>query len=516
MPGGDPASSVRAEPSDDPKTTLLISVRRNIWLYPVLANIAVASTFFVGVVAWHPVHFSGLPLAPLLIGTSIAASILFPVASFTARLSARRRLRLSTAWIEEGRSPTAGELDHLAQIPRHIALHGAGYWVSALLWGTPLIYSLGYHFDLLIWSKVVVAWSLIGLSGATLSYLVSERSLRPLRALALSYDVDTSRVPRTMGMLPRLALAWLAAAGMPLTTIAVFLAGTDPAERARSAPMIWYTSSVGLGVGIAITIFAARAIADPIKQVYGALRAVGEGKLDTGLAVDETGELGLLQSGFNQMVAGLRDRERLREIFGHHVGLDVAQRAMDGDVALGGELVEATAMFVDVIASSALAEEREPDQVVHVLNAFFDAVVRCVGAEGGYVSKFEGDGALCVFGAPMPQADHAERALRAARALRLELRAMSENVDAAIGISSGHVVAGNIGAANRYEYTLIGDAVNEASRLTDEAKNRHTRVLASERTLAFCREEAANWGHSGTIHLRGRARPTVAFEPGLI
>ena len=151
-----------------------------------------------------------------------------------------------------------------------------------------------------------------------------------------------------------------------------------------------------------------------------------------------------------------------------------------------------------------------------MLNSFFAGVVRCVGAEGGYVSKFEGDGALCVFGAPIPQDDHAERALRAARALRLELRSLSESIDAAIGISSGHVVAGNIGAANRYEYTIIGDAVNEASRLCDEAKNRHTRVLAGERTLDRCGSEAANWGHSGNIHLRGRARPTVAFEPGLI
>jgi class 3 adenylate cyclase len=78
------------------------------------------------------------------------------------------------------------------------------------------------------------------------------------------------------------------------------------------------------------------------------------------------------------------------------------------------------------------------------------------------------------------------------------------------------VVAGNVGAADRYEYTLIGDSVNEASRLTDEAKNRHTRVLASETTIARCGDEAANWGQSGAIYLRGRARPTIAFEPGLV
>jgi adenylate cyclase len=118
--------------------------------------------------------------------------------------------------------------------------------------------------------------------------------------------------------------------------------------------------------------------------------------------------------GFNRMAHGLRERERLRTLFGHHVGPDVARRAMEAEVALGGEVVEATAMFVDMIASSTLAEQRPPDEVVEILNAYFDAVVRCVGAEGGYVSKFEGDGAMCIFGAPIAHPDHAARALRAA------------------------------------------------------------------------------------------------------
>ena len=189
-------------------------------------------------------------------------------------------------------------------------------------------------------------------------------------------------------------------------------------------------------------------------------------------------------------------------------------RAIASEAAIGGETVEATAMFVDMIASSALAEQRAPDEVLAILNRYFDAVVSCVEAEGGYVNKFEGDGAMCFFGAPIPHADHAERALRAARALHAELR--SESIDAAIGVSSGKVVAGNVGAANRYEYTIIGDAVNEASRLTDEAKYRHTRVLASESTVGRSGAEIRNWGQSGIIPLRGRARPTIAFEPGLI
>jgi adenylate cyclase len=330
--------------------------------------------------------------------------------------------------------------------------------------------------------------------------------------LALSEDVQTNRVPRTMGMLPRLALAWLAAAGLPLTTIALFLAGTNTIERARSAPMIWYTSFVGLAAGIAITIFSARAIADPIRRVYAALREVGEGNLDAGLSVDETGELGLLQSGFNQMVAGLRERDHMRDLFGRHVGVEVARRALADDHGLGGEQRHASTMFVDVIASTRLAQTRTPDEVVAILNAFFDAVVRSVSDEGGLLNKFAGDGAMCVFGAPDEQPDHADRALRAARTLHAKLAAL-EGIDAAIGVSSGEVVAGNVGALDRYEYTVVGDPVNEAARLTEAAKLNACRVLASERTIAAALHEGKNWRAGHVLELRGRPDPTQAFEP---
>src|SRR5205814_4855713 len=119
-----------------------------------------------------------------------------------------------------------------------------------------------------------------------------------------------------------------------------------------------------------------------------------------------------------------------------------------------------------------------PEEVVDLLNRFFATVVRVVDAEGGWVNKFEGDAALAVFGAPTDQPDHAARALRAARRLGAELEPLG--VDAGIGVSSGPVVAGNVGAENRYEDTVIGDPVNEAARLTEVAKRRPSRVAASD------------------------------------
>jgi adenylate cyclase len=241
---------------------------------------------------------------------------------------------------------------------------------------------------------------------------------------------------------------------------------------------------------------------------------VQEGRLDTQMPVDDGGEIGLVQAGFNQMAAGLREREQLRELFGRHVGEEVARQALERGADLGGEQREVSALFVDIVGSTAMAQDRPPADVVDALNTFFDRVVRVVGDEGGWVNKFEGDGALCVFGAPADQPDHAARALRAARRLRAELEGLSESeLDAGIGVSSGTAVAGNVGAAERYEYTVIGDPVNEAARLCDAAKQRPSRVLASKAAVDAAGEEGTHWAPVGELRLRGRREATLAYEP---
>jgi adenylate cyclase len=173
-------------------------------------------------------------------------------------------------------------------------------------------------------------------------------------------------------------------------------------------------------------------------------------------------------------------------------------------------------LFVDIIGSTALAEVLSPDQVVGTLNAFFGAVVRVVSAEGGWVNKFEGDGALCMFGAPAVQPDHAARALRAARTLQRDLRLLGAELpglDAAIGVSSGVLVAGNVGTETRYEYTVIGRPVNEAARLTELAKSRPGRLLAGAGAVTRCGDERESWASVGTVVLRGQSAPGEIFEP---
>lgn len=500
-------------PDDGGATTApdVAQLLKQVWLRSVGANILVASTFFVGLVVWHPVHFEGIPLRRLLIGTGLAAIVVFGIAAVTSRIHIGRRLQRATGWLSDRRRPRTDEIAQLTSLPRVSAVHAGAYWTVAPVWATPYIAWLGYSFGALVWAKVVAAWTLIAVAGTTLSYLVVDRTLRPLRVVALA-DEQTIRAPRTLGLVPRLVIVWIAAAGLPLSTIALFLVGTDPTQRSRSAAAIWYVCLLGLAVGIAITFFVARTITEPLNRVREGLRRVGRGDLEEQVPVDETGELSDLQLGFNQMVRGLREHERIRDLFGRHVGADVARRAMEGDHGLGGEQREATAMFVDVVASTRIAQTHAPDDVVAILNAFFDAVVTAVTDEGGLLNKFAGDGAMCIFGAPLHQPDHAERALRAARTLRDKLAAL-DGVEAAIGISSGVVVAGNVGALDRYEYTVVGDPVNEASRLTEHAKATATKTRASANAIAIANSEAAAWRPAEKVLLRGRITPTETYEP---
>ncbi|MGH2981236.1 MAG: adenylate/guanylate cyclase domain-containing protein, partial [Solirubrobacterales bacterium] len=203
-----------------------------------------------------------------------------------------------------------------------------------------------------------------------------------------------------------------------------------------------------------------------------------------------------------------QERERLRDLFGRHVGHDVASEALEREIELGGEVREVAALFVDLVGSTTIAARRPPAEVVELLNNFFAVVVEATERQGGLVNKFEGDAALCIFGAPTRTDDPAGSALAAAREIRDRAHRLP-GVDVGVGVSAGEAVAGNVGAEQRFEYTVIGDPVNEAARLCELAKETPERLLASEAALerAFA-TEADRWSLGETVTLRGRDEPT--------
>jgi adenylate cyclase len=417
-------------------------------------------------------------------------------------------------WLAEDREPTPEEHRLTLKLAAwSIKGDAIGWLIAGLLFSVlnGLVQS---------WTLAAVVAATIWLGGETtcaLGYLLHERTLRPIIARALAVRPAGSRV--APGVRMRLGMAWLLGTGVPF--VGLFVLGIVGAVGSLDHPQyigtaVIFLASVGTFTGFLATILAAKAIAHPVTAVRIGLERIARGELDVDVPVDDGSEVGQLQAGFNRMAEGLRERERIRDLFGRQVGQEVARAALSEGVRLGGEEREVAALFVDLVGSTSLALALPPTEVVRVLNRFFRVVVEVVEAEGGLVNKFEGDAALCVFGAPVVCQDCAGDALRAARRLAARLSRELPEVDFGIGVSAGEAVAGNVGAEHRFEYTVIGDPVNEAARLAELAKERPERVLGSSAALDRAGEsERRAWSVTEAAVLRGRLAPTQLAHPQL-
>jgi adenylate cyclase len=471
----------------------------------IIARLLVANAIAGAVVTTYLVLAAHLPPGVSRVRNFAVIATIFTLGlvlmSVVAVRLARRLLLPPLSWVDE-RPPTSTEADLVLALPRRIATFQLPFWCVAAL-GTALG-QLANPDPKPLFAFVGVLQG--GFFAAAIGYLLAERLLRPYLAIALEHAAPSAR--SSVGVGPRLLLAWLVGSGIPLIVIVATPLVASDADLPVTVPMV-FLAVAGFISGLLLTGAAARSIGEPLRAVRYGLQRVAAGELTTTVRVDDTGEVGELQRGFNQMVAGLRERERLADLFGRHVGLEVAQRALQEGAALGGETREISALFVDIIGSTTMARERSAPDVVALLNQFFAIVISCIDAEGGWVNKFEGDGALCVFGAPVSQDDHAARALRAARQIARSLH----DIDAGIGVSSGEAVAGNVGAEQRFEYTIIGQPVNEAARLSDAAKTRPSRLVASATAVAASGDEAREWRAAGTLSLRGLAPDFSVCEP---
>ena len=441
-------------------------------------------------------------------GELAAVALYTVICGITSYRRARPEFERMRLWLAEERPPTPDERRQVLRLPVLFARMTLVRWGLAVpLFVLPQL-ALSPSFAL----EVATTITLAGVSTAAAVYLATERLLRPAFALAL----DSSAAPeaRSLGIGPRMLLTWALCSGVPILMIALIPAGREVSNPDELVAPIWFAAAAALGAGFLATKLATQAVASPVRELRRAIDSVTQGDLDVAVPVDDGSEVGRLQAGFNGMVAGLREREQLRDLYGRPVGADVAREALERGTALGGATCEVSALFADVIGSTELAHRESPERVVAQLNEFFAAVVHSVEEHGGLVNKFEGDAALCVFGAPVSQPDHAARALACARDLRTRLRSLDCGLDAAIGVACGTVVAGYVGAETRFEYTVVGDPVNEAARLTELAKGHPERLLASGETVECAgRAEARRWSTDGEVVLRGRRCPTRIAVP---
>ena len=424
---------------------------------------------------------------------------------------ATNRVINNVRWSLEGREPSLKDQRNTFFAPWRLTrvllvLWGGGTVVLTILYGLQ---------DSNFIPKMLLGVSFPGIVVSASCYLFTEFALRPVAAQALEVGPPPRRfAPGVMG---RTMLVWALGSGVPVLGILLAAIFTLTLENLTPTQFAWaivVLALFALTFGAILMWILAWLISTPVRVVSAALRRVEQGDLDTNLVVFDGTELGQLQRGFNSMVGGLRERERVRDLFGQHVGREVAALAEKERPKLGGEERPAAVIFVDIIGSTQLVTSRPAVEVVELLNRFFAVVVDEVDKHHGLVNKFEGDAVLAVFGAPVSLENAEEEALAAARGMADRLRVEVPECQAGIGVAAGQVVAGNVGAKDRFEYTVIGEPVNEAARLCELSKTVDGHLVASSSTVDNAGEtEGAHWTLGDTVTLRGHDEPTRLAVP---
>ncbi|TET93220.1 MAG: HAMP domain-containing protein [Desulfobacteraceae bacterium] len=246
-----------------------------------------------------------------------------------------------------------------------------------------------------------------------------------------------------------------------------------------------FITLLGIMLSLALSMYFSR----PIRKLGESIKALAMDDFDHRVAVNRNDELGDLGLAFNRMAEDLALKEKIKDTFGQYVTPEIVDMILENpdNQWMKGLKVEATVLFVDIRGFTGLAEEKEPETVIEMLNDHFTRVTDIVIRHGGHLNKFVGDEAMIVFGTPAPNPQHAEAAVRAALDIQEEIARIHRkkkmgdvSFEVGIGINSGEIVAGNLGSPKRMEYTVIGDNVNVASRLTSLAKAGE--ILISKKT----------------------------------
>ena len=282
-----------------------------------------------------------------------------------------------------------------------------------------------------------------------------------------------------------------------------------------------YLTVTILSLTIIFIYFFSRTISTPVRRLAAASNEIEQGRFLIDLKPRTRDEIGLLTRRFVKMGQGLAERERLKDTFGRFINKDIAEKALRGELTLGGETKFVTIFFSDIRSFTAISEKLEPFEVVEFLNLYMTRMVNCVNETGGVVDKFIGDAIMAVWGAPVsagsPAAD-ALNCIRAALMMRSSLMEFNAGrggdkkpiIKIGCGINTGPVVAGQIGSNDRMEYTVIGDAVNFASRTESLNKPLGTDILITENTYELIKEHIIA-EQMPSVTVKGKEKPVRMY-----
>ncbi len=389
-------------------------------------------------------------------------------------------------------------------------------------------------------SQQVLSPLVNGFLAATTSYLLVDWLFRSRVVPHVFPDGRAARAGGTavLGVGARLGVFLVAVAFVPLFTMLGLIRAAAARQQAgwklddvMSELVRAGEGTFGLYValGFVLTALLARTFTRPLAEVTAALRRVRAGTLDQPVRITSADEIGVLEETVNAMATSLHERERILQTFGRVVEPIVRDRLLAGDLRGEGEVRTASILFCDLRDFTTFAERTAPRELVQTLNQFFTTMTTWARTCDGFVNKFIGDGILVVFGLLDDDPSHgpatgASAAVRCALGMRDKLAQLNEDrvalgqppLGVKIGVHTGPVVAGTIGAADRHEYTVVGDTVNVAARLEELCRDHGCEVIVSAATWDLARAGGAvlPTAHADAVTLRGRDQSVAVYRVG--
>lgn len=291
----------------------------------------------------------------------------------------------------------------------------------------------------------------------------------------------------------------------------------EPAKemRAESYSIAGYAFSGALF----LVILFALSLTYPIEKLNEAASYLAQGNFNIQAKVRSSDEVGQLAEAFNEMIVGLRERDRVKNILNKFHGSSVANDLMKGDLNLGGTRKEVTVLFSDIRDFTKFSEGHTPEEVVEMLNEYFEIMVGIITRNHGIVDKFVGDAIMAIWGAPNSTGQDNQFAVQACLEMRTALNELNERrggrgqtpIKIGIGLHSGPAISGTIGSNERMEYTAIGDTVNMASRVESSTKAFGADLLVTD-AVASNLSEKYIFEFAGAAEVKGKSEPIQMFK----
>jgi adenylate cyclase len=273
-----------------------------------------------------------------------------------------------------------------------------------------------------------------------------------------------------------------------------------------------------LNLSILVVLIYSKKLTRPILKLVEASKKIEKGDFHVEIEESSGDEIGVLTRSFTNMAKGLSERDKIKDAFGKFVNSEIAEKALQGEIELGGSRRECTIFFSDIRNFTSISEGMEPEDVVEFLNKYMTKMVGCVNAKSGIVDKFIGDSIMAVWGAINTTKNDTESAIDAALLMRSALLELNEKrkstkqpfIRIGIGINTGAAIAGQIGSEERLEFTVIGDSVNLASRIEALNKDFDTDILVSESSYEKVKT-LYSFVKMKSISVKGKKKPQVIY-----